>query len=279
MTLGLSTSVSPVLCRGNQPSAMIPAQYRNSVALGDVMETLRALPDDCVDMIYGDPDYGVGINYNGKRFTQKWSEYIAWYVGLTKECLRVLNPAGNLFMLNYPRQNAYLRVNYLDGATYSVQDYAWVYPTNVGHSPRRFTTAHRSILHATKSKENKFYKGQVALPYKNPEDRRIKQRIAEGHIGRMPYSWFEFNLVKNVSRDKTFHACQIPSALFEMLANASTKPGDSVFVLFGGSGSEIVKAREMKREFLSCEILPEYHKMILDRLNTNGKIRDKYRRR
>ena len=47
-------------------------------------------------------------------------------------------------------------------------DYVWVYNTNVGHTNRRFTTAHRSILHATKSRNNRFYKEQVAQPYQNP---------------------------------------------------------------------------------------------------------------
>lgn len=243
----------------------------------DIIEVLRQTPSDSINMIYGDPDYGVGIDYAGKKYTQKWDEYINWYLELAKECLRVLHPNGNLFLMNYPRQNAHLRVRYLDNAAERVNDYVWVYPTNVGHSPRKFTTAHRSILHATKSKDNCFYKSQAAVPYKNPNDKRIRKQIANGITGRMPYSWFEFNLVKNVSREKTFHACQIPTALFEMLVNASTKKGDLVFVLFGGSGSELVKTREMGRVFRSCEIHRPYYDMICERLANGGVIEDKHR--
>ena len=230
------------------------------------MDTLRGLPNNCLNMVYGDPDYNVGINYAGKKYTQRWDEYITWYSELATECLRVLRDDGNLFFINYPRQNSYLRVRCLDDCAYEVFDYAWVYPTNVGHSPRRFTTAHRSILHAVKSKHNAFYKDQVAMPYKNPEDRRIKRRIANGSKGRMPYSWFEFNLVKNVSKDKTAHPCQIPIPLYNLLLNASTVKGDSVFVLFGGSGQEIIHTKRQERVFLSCETHPEYHKMILSQL-------------
>lgn len=243
----------------------------------DIMKILQQTPDNSVDMIYGDPDYGVGINYAGKKYTKKWDQYINWYIDLAKECMRVLHPKGNLFLMNYPKQNAHLRAHYLDNASKQVNDYVWVYPTNVGHSPRKFTTAHRSILHATKSKDNRFYKSQVSLPYKNPNDRRIRERIANGDSGRMPYSWFEFNLVKNVSREKTFHACQIPTALFEMLVNASTKEGDSIFVLFGGSGSELIKIREMGRVFHSCELHRPYYDMICERLDNGGIIEDKHR--
>jgi site-specific DNA-methyltransferase (adenine-specific) len=228
-------------------------------------------------MVYGDPDYNVGINYAGKNYTQKWNDYINWYIELTKESMRVLKPTGNLFMINYPKQNAYLRVKYLDDHAFDVQDYVWVYNTNVGHSPRRFTTAHRSILHATKSKENNFYKDNVAAAYQNPRDKRIKQRMAEGHLGRMPYSWFYFDLVKNVSQDKTFHACQIPLGLVEMLIKCCTLENDDIFILFGGSGSEILLCKELKRNFISCEIHPEYYKMIQDRLASNGKIAEEYR--
>lgn len=117
----------------------------------------------------------------------------------------------------------------------------------------------------------------MAQPYQNPTDKRIQKRIAEGHKGRMPYSWLNYNLVKNVSKDKTFHACQIPLALIELLINASTKKEDDIFIHFGGSGSEIILCKNMNRNYISCEIHPEYHQMILDRVDNNGQISDKYR--
>jgi len=123
--------------------------FINKVFNKDVIEVLRSLPDESVDVVYGDPDYNVGIKYAGKNYTTKWDDYINWYIELTKESLRILKKDGNLFMINYPKQNAYLRVKFLDDNAYDVFDYVWIYNTNVGHSPKKFTTAHRSILHAT----------------------------------------------------------------------------------------------------------------------------------
>lgn len=248
----------------------------DTVYLGDVLDLLAQLPDQSVDMVYGDPDYNVGIKYEGKSYTRGFDEYIDWYIRLARESLRVLKDDGNLFLINYPKQNAYLRVRYLDQACYEVLDYVWIYNTNIGHSPRRFTTAHRSVLHARKTRHNRFYKDQVAVPYQNPNDRRIKQRIAQGSKGRMPYSWFYFDLVKNVSREKTRHPCQIPQGLYEMLLKASTQPGDLVLVLFGGSGSEVEVTHRLGRHFLSAEIDPEYHRLILERLG-KGKVPAEFR--
>jgi len=253
---------------------MIP---QNKVFNQDVLEVLRSLPANSLDMIYGDPDYNVGINYAGRSYQTKWDEYIRWYSELATECLRVLKPDGNLYFINYPKQNAYLRVKYLDALAHEVFDYAWVYNTNVGHSPRRLTTAHRSILHAVKSDQNRFYKDQVALPYQNPTDKRIQQRLRDGHKGRMPYSWLYYDLVKNVSKDKTLHACQIPLALVELLIKAGTQEGDTVFVLFGGSGSELVLCEQLKRHFISCEIHPQYFQMIEERLASGGQIQPQHK--
>lgn len=251
-------------------------RHLNKVYRGDVMNLLTTLPDESVDMIFGDPDYNVGIKYGGTSYTRSFTEYIEWYIWLTKEAMRVLKKDGNLFMLNYPKQNAHLRVRYLDEQFPDINEYVWVYNTNVGHSPKRLTTAHRSILHVRKSSENKFFKDAIALPYKNPTDKRIKENIANGSAGRMPYSWLEFNLVKNVSREKTEHACQIPQKLTGLLIKASTNEGDIVFPLFGGSGAEVELVQKLKRNFLTAELNPRYCEIIESRLK-NGNIANEYR--
>jgi DNA modification methylase len=251
-------------------------KYSNKIFLRDIMTLLKELPDKCVDMVYGDPDYNVGIKYGDKSYTKNFDEYIEWYTELARESLRVLKNTGNMFFINYPKQNAYLRARYLDQACYEVLDYVWVYNTNVGHSPKRFTTAHRSVLHCRKTKDSNFYKEQVAEPYKNPTDKRIRSNLANGSKGRMPYDWMYFDLVKNVSCEKTFHACQIPQALSELLIRSCTKPKDIVLVLFGGSGAEIEVCKNLGRQFISAEIDPKYHKVIMDRLK-NGSVPEKHR--
>ena len=255
---------------------MAMKKYLNKVFLKDIMELLKELPDECVDMVYGDPDYNVGIKYGNKSYTKTFDEYIGWYIELAKESLRVLKDTGNMFLINYPKQNAYLRVKYLDNVCYEVLDYVWVYNTNVGHSPRRFTTAHRSILHCRKTSHNKFYKDNVAVPYKNPTDKRILQNLANGSKGRMPYDWLYFDLVKNVSKEKTFHACQIPQRLFEVLIKSCTMPKDVVLVLFGGSGSELEICKFLDRQYISAEIDKKYYEIIIDRLR-KGKIDQRHR--
>jgi len=96
----------------------IPEHLIDTVYLGDVFELMRQLPDKSVDMVFSDPDYNVGVRYNGKSYTRSFEEYIEWYIELARESLRVLKDDGNMFFINYPKQNAYLRVRFLDEACY-----------------------------------------------------------------------------------------------------------------------------------------------------------------
>lgn len=263
-------------------TSKVPPDLLNHLYRGPIEDVLQRLPSESVDCIFADPDYNVGVRYQGRSYTRKFADYIDSCAGWATECQRVLKPDGNFFILNYPKNNAHLRVRYLDNAFYAVNEYVWVYHTNVGHGKNRFTTAHRTILHCTKQRANRFYKAAVAVPYQNPTDRRIRRLMKGGSPGRMPYSWltvepqdkswFEFNLVKNVSRSKSFHSCQIPEALTNTLFRSTTKPGDTVLVLFGGAGSELVVCQRLGLNWVSAELVPEYCDLIEARLKGGGDI-------
>src|SRR5438876_6557485 len=96
--------------------------YLNKVFNEDIFSLLDKLPENSIDCIFSDPDYNVGVKYTGKAFTMKFEKYIDWYIELAKKSLRVLKPTGNMFFINYPKQNSYLRVKYLDEACFDVME-------------------------------------------------------------------------------------------------------------------------------------------------------------
>lgn len=241
------------------------------IILGDALEGMKKLPEETFDCIFADPDYNVGIIYGERSYRQPFDRYIEWSSEWSREAYRLLKPTGNLFILNYPKNNSHLRVRTLDRLFLDVHEYVWTYNTNVGHSRKRFTTAHRTILHCRKTNDNKWFKDHVAKPYKNPTDRRIRRNIVRGSKGRMPYSWLYCDLVKNVSREKTSHVCQIPEKLSELLFRACTEPGDSILIMFGGSGSEVLVAIRLGLDYIAFEIDPVYHKLIVGRATETEK--------
>ncbi len=244
-------------------------EFLNKIHNIDIHDLLRQLPDRSIDMVYSDIDYNKGIKYGSKTYTKNFNDYMADYIALAAESTRVLKSSGSAFFINYPRNNAYLWTKYLDNAYYEVQEYVWIYNSNIGHSPRRFTTAHRSILHCMKTRGSKFFKNQIAEPYINQNDKRIRKLMRRGSKGRSPYSWFYADMVKNVSKasKKINHPCVIPDRISALLMQSVTLPGDTVLILFAGSGSEIDVCRKLKRNWISAELSKEYCEQIEKRLD------------
>ena len=83
---------------------------------------------------------------------------------------------------------------------------------------------------------------------------------------KTPYDVFHFNLVKNVSKDKTVHPCQIPIPLLVFFIKASSDEGDIVLDPFGGSFSTAVAAKMLNREWIGIEINPKYCEIAENRL-------------
>jgi DNA modification methylase len=133
----------------------------------------------------------------------------------------------------------------------------WTYPSNVGQSPRNWTRASRAILFATKGDDYTFNPYADPQPFRNPDDQRIQALIAEGREGVTPYDWWEFNLVKNVSAEKTGWENQLPLALVERIVKTSSNEGDIVLDPFMGSGTTAEAATRNKRRWLGFDRNPD----------------------
>ncbi|MGI0141559.1 MAG: DNA-methyltransferase [Candidatus Micrarchaeales archaeon] len=230
----------------------------NKIIVGDCLEVMKKMPSESIDLIITDPPFNIGKDYGGVyKDTKKFSEYIEWCEKWLKECIRLLKKDGSLYLFNYPENNAYL-LPFLQKHMVFKRWMTWHYPTNTGHSKSNFTRTQHSILFFAKTKKNKFNREAIAEPYKNPTDKRILERLKNGSKGRTPYDVFHFNLVKNVSKDKTPHPCQIPVSLIKIFIKASSNERDVVFDPFGGSFSTAVASKELNRNSISIEINPKY---------------------
>jgi DNA modification methylase len=231
---------------------------RHKAIIGDCLKTMKKMPAESVDLIITDPPFNIGKNYDGVyKDNKSKDEYLMWCKNWLSECVRLLKPTGSLYLFNYPENNAYL-LPFLQEKTIFKRWMTWHYPTNTGHSKTNYTRSQHSIIFCTKSKKAKFNRTAIVEPYKNPTDKRIKERIKNGKKGRAPYDVFHFNLVKNVSKEKTKHPCQIPTQLLKIFILASSNPGDTVLDPFAGSFSTCVAAKKLNRNSIGIDINPRY---------------------
>lgn len=139
---------------------------------------------------------------------------------------------------------------------------SWVYNSNTGKQ-------HRDIAFFGVKPDFK----KVKQPYKNPNDKRIKERIAKGCEGGRLYDWWNINQVKNVSKEKTNHPCQMP---LEVMKNIIGILPDNCLIIdpFMGSGTtgvaviEMNKKQNLDRKFIGIELDEKYFNIAKKRIES-----------
>ena len=106
---------------------------------------------------------------------------------------------------------------------------------------------------------------KVGQDYKNPSDKRIAKRIAEGKTARL-YDWWEINQVKNVSSEKTEHPCQMPYEVMRRIVGILPE-GYTIIDPFMGSGTTGLACKELGRNFIGIELDEKYFEISKRRLN------------
>ena len=135
----------------------------------------KVMPLKNVQTVIVDPPYNINFNY-GKNYKDNIDpeEYKALMYDVLDLSYKSTKKDSSMFLINYPEIIAEL-FQTIKLTDWNIHQWiSWVYPSNIGHSKRKFTTAHRSILWLTK-KEPKIYIDRVSQPYKNPTDRRVKK--------------------------------------------------------------------------------------------------------
>ena len=204
-----------------------------------------------------DPPYNISFNYKSSfKDNKKAAVYASELIEILFRVKDHMVEDGSVFIIHYPDMIARLLKDIEMTGLKLYQWITWVYPSNIGHSKKKFTRASRCILWLTKG-QPKFNHMATYQPYRNPNDKRIKQRMAEGHLGVVHYDWWDINLCKNVSEDYRGFVNQIPYKLLERLILHTTDEGDWVGDCFAGSGSTIAAALKNNRHGWGCDINPD----------------------
>lgn len=197
-------------------------------------------------IMVSDPPFNIGYHYN--EYHDKMSD------GDYRQVLHEIFGYNQCsVVIHYPEQ---LYQFAIDIGRPPAKVVSWVYNTN----NRR---QHRDIAFFGIYPDFK----RVLQPYKNPNDKRIKRLIANGSQGTPIYDWWNINIVKNTSKDKTKHPCQMPLQVMKNIIRLL--PEDYVIIdPFMGSGTTGVAAVELGRDFIGIELNVDYFDIAVDRIKT-----------
>lgn len=211
---------------------------------GDCLEILPTINMENA-VIVTDPPFNVGYHYATYKDKMEDKKYF--------ELLKTIFSYSNnrLVCIHYPETLYRLAVE-IGVAPQKVV--SWVYNSNTAKQ-------HRDI--AFWGIKPDFRK--VTQPYKNPTDKRIKERIARGILGGRLYDWWNINQVKNVSKKENSHPCVMP---LEVMKNIIGILPDGVTVIdpFMGSGTTGVACAELGVDFVGIELDPTYFDIAKSRI-------------
>ena len=208
---------------------------------GDCLEEMKNIPDESV--IVTDPPFNIGYHYKSYKDKMKEDEYYEMLAGIIEN-----RPA---VIIHYGEQlhSLSIRLGYAPKRVVS-----WVYNSNTGKQ-------HRQIAFYNIKPDFR----KVGQPYKNPTDKRIAKRIAEGKSAKL-YDWWNVNQVKNISREKTAHPCQMPLQVMENIIGIL--PLELTVVdPFLGSGTTGVACKNLNRNFIGIELDVDYFEIAKERIN------------
>ena len=197
-------------------------------------------------VIVTDPPFNIGYHYNSYKDKMKENEYLKFL-----ETVFTSRNYNGLVIIHYPE--ALYKIAF-QMKIFAERVVSWVYNSNTAKQ-------HRDIAFFGVKPDFK----KVRQPYKNLNDKRIKQRIARGCTGGRLYDWWNINQVKNVNKDKTKHPCQMP---LEVMKNIiGILPEDCVIIdPFMGSGTTGVACKELGRDFIGVELDKGYFDVACERL-------------
>jgi site-specific DNA-methyltransferase (adenine-specific) len=249
------------------------SDIENSIINGDIIENLKKIPSNSINLIFADPPYfmqtnGVLLRTEGTAFSgvnDDWDKFDDYehYDNFCKEwlleCRRILKSDGTIFVIG-AFQNIY-RIGYImqNIGFWILNDVIWSKPNPVPNfKGTRFTNASETMLWCSKSQNSKYTFNYKTMKHLNGG----KQMKSVWNIGLC----IGTERIKNESGKKA-HSTQKPEELLFNCIISASRLDDIVLDPFMGTGTTGAVAKRTGRKFIGIEREKEYVDIANKRIN------------
>lgn len=262
-------------------------EVKTDIFLGDCKEVLRQIPQNSIDLIFTSPPYADQRKntYGGIHP----DEYVAWFLPIAQELLRVLKPTGT-FVLNIKEKVVEgERSTYVLELILALRKQGWFWTEEFvwhkknsypGKWANRFRDSWERLLQFNKDKKFNMYQDEVKVPIGDWAKGRLKNLSETDKIrdNAKNGSGFGKNISNWVGKETVYptnvvhlatecqnknHPAAFPESLPEWFIKLFTQEGDTVLDPFAGSGTTLFVSQRMKRNVIGIELLSEYHEKIV----------------
>ncbi|MGI8739420.1 MAG: DNA-methyltransferase [Gammaproteobacteria bacterium] len=260
--------------------------------LGDCAQELKKLGDNSIDLIVTSPPYA-----DQRRHTYGGvhaDDYVAWFMPIASELLRVLKPTGTFILNIKERAINGERHTYVLELVLEMRKQGWLWTEEFvwhkkncypGKWPNRFRDSWERLLQFNKSKQFKMFQEAVMVPTGDWAKTRLK-KLSDTDKKRdesKVRSGFGKNISNWLSRDMAYptnvlhmatecgnrnHSAVFPEALPEWFITLFTEENDLVLDPFMGSGTTLRVAKCLNRNSIGMEIQQEYYQIFMNQPST-----------
>jgi site-specific DNA-methyltransferase (adenine-specific) len=247
-------------------------KHGHKIIYGDTIDALQnQIEDGSIDLIFADPPYNIGKNFNG--LIDKWKseeEYLKWSYQWIDLCIRKLKPNGSFYVMTSTQNMPYFDI-YLRNRMIVLSRIVWYYDSSGVQAKRYYGSLYEPILFCVKNKNNYVFNSNAILveartgsvrklvDYRKPIPKVYNSKKVPGNVWEIPRVRYRMKEYEN-------HPSQKPVALLERIIKASSNEGDIVLDPFSGTFTTSYAAKKLKRRSIGIEMQEEYIKIGLRRL-------------
>ncbi len=257
----------------------------NQIHHGSCLERLSELADGTVDLVFADPPFNIGYQYDLYDDQKTEDEYLKFCESWIAESHRVLKSDGSFWLAIGDEYAAELKLLSQRIGFHCRSWVIWYYTFGV-NCAKGFSRSHTHLFHFVKDKDQFTFNGE------NPAVRVASARqlvYADSRAnskGRLPDNtwilrpqdvpspgfsmshdtWCYSRVAGTFKEREGFHGCQMPEQLLGRVIRISSNPGDVVLDPFAGSGTTLAVAKKLGRQYMGIELSKDYVSRIQSRL-------------
>jgi adenine-specific DNA-methyltransferase len=236
----------------------------------DVLKGLSTIPSESIDLIFADPPYNIGKDFDGLVENWKEDEFLEWCYTWIDECYRVLKPSGTFYLMNSTENISFLDI-WCRKNFFIRSRIIWSYDSSGVQAKKFFGSMYEPILMLVKDKNNYTFNSEdILVEAKTGAKRGLidyrKNPPQPYNTMKVPGNVWEFSRVRFKMDEYENHPTQKPESLLERIIKASSNLGDLVLDPFSGSFTTSTVSKKLGRKSIGIEVNEEYVKIGLRRL-------------